>query len=211
MRPTTLKTILILLITSSAWGQTTIRGTTKITSDGVTSDTVNTSPNKDFENRINLGPINLSVYDLEIRCYTLTAMTNKRNLRIVKFTNDKWEAVEFEEKQKSSKVTRRELDPTMGYERFMTSLIDQNIFTLPNQSEVDKRIADSFASKKEALSSRPGVSDGYIITIEFKIDNKYRVYQFSNPDSYLRYYRNVDEFKNYSSIKNLFEEGLERK
>ncbi len=211
MRPTIIKTFLILFLTSSAWGQTTIRGTTTITSDGISSDTINNSPNKDFENRINLRPIDSSDYKLEIRLYRLTAVTNKRTLRIVKFYDDKWEGLEFEENRKSSKVITHVIAPTLGYATFLRNLIEQNIFTLPNQSEVDKRIENSYATKKEALSSRPYVMDGYIFTVEFKIEDKFRIYQFSNPDSYSKYYKNVEEFKNYSSIQKMFEQDLVRK
>ena len=210
MRPMTIKTIVILLIASSASGQTSIRGTTTITSNGITSDTINSSPNRDFQNRINLGPIDSSEYDFEIRFYKLTAARNTRNLRIVRFAHGEWVALEFEEKTKS-KIQRHVLVSTLGFDTFLTNLTKHNFATLPNQSDVDKKIQDSFGSKKEYWQSRPIIMDGYDFTIEFKIDGKFRVYQFSNPDSYLKGYKNVEEFKNYSSIQKLFEQDLVRK
>jgi hypothetical protein len=186
-----------IILDSDSPGQTTIRGKTTITSDGVTSDTVNSSPNKEFQNRINLGPIDSSDYDFEIRFYKLTAARNTRNLRIVRFAHGEWEALEFEEKAKS-KIQRHVLVSTLGFDTFLTNLTKHNFATLPNQSEVDKKIQDSFASKKEYWQSRPSIMDGYEFTIEFKIDDKFRIYQFSNPDSYLRYYKDVEEFEKYS-------------
>lgn len=209
MRLRTIKTIVILLIVSSAWSQTTIRGTTSITSDGIVSDTVNSSPNKDFQNRINLGPIDSSGYDFEIRFYKLTAARNTRNLRIVRFAHGEWEALEFDERTKV-KIQRHILVSTLGFETFLANLTKHNFATLPNQSEVDIKIQSSFGSKKEYLQSRPTIMDGYEFTIEFKVDEKFRVYRFNNPESYAKYYDNV-ELKDYVSIQKIFEGDLVRK
>lgn len=200
----TLKTIVILLLACSAWGQT------PITSEGVISDTVNNSPNRGFETKIDIEPINLVESDFEIRFYKLTSARNTRNLRIVRLVHGEWEALEFEEKAKS-RIQRHGLIATRGFDAFLTHLTTDNFTTLPNQSEVDKRIQDSFSSQKEYWQSRPSIMDGYQFTVEFKIDNKFRVYQFSNPDSYLKHYKDVEEFKNYSSIQKLFEQDLVRK
>lgn len=209
MRPTTIKTIFILLIATSAWGQTTIHGTTTITSDGVVSDTINRSPNRDFEKRINLGPIDSSSFDFEIRFYKLTAVTNKRNLRLVRFISGQWESFEFDENNKS-KIIKRPIVPTTGYDVFLINLTKHNFKSLPNHTDLDKKIQDGFATKKEYLQSRPSIMDGYEFTVEFKIGYKYRVYQFSNPESYAKYYDNI-ELKNYISIEKMFEKDFVRK
>ena len=201
MRPTTIKTIVILLITSSAWGQTTIRGTTTISSDGVVSDTINRSPNRDFEKRINLGPIDSSSFDFEIRFYKLTAVTNKRNLRLIRFIAGQWESFEFDVNNKS-KIVKRSIVPTIGYDMFLTNLTKYNFASLPDQIDLDKKIQDSFATKKEYLQSRPSIMDGYTFTVEFKIGDKFRIYQFHNPKSYAKSYDNV-EWKNYAKFLNL--------
>ena len=149
----TIKTIIILLFANSAWGQTAIRGTTTITSDGIVSDTINRSPNRDFEQRINLGPIDSSSFDFELRFYKLTAATNKRNLRIIKSINGDWEALEFDEDRKS-RIKERLIFPTTGFNTFLENLVKNNFSTLPNQIEIEKRIEDSYASKYEYLHSK---------------------------------------------------------
>lgn len=200
------ESLVVFLISSSAWGQTTILGTTIIVTDEIVSDTFNNAQHKEFENRIDLKPINLSDSNFEIRFYTSNAATNNKNLRIVRFANGQWEAFEFEERSRSLK--RHVLAPLLGYDAFVKKLIDQKILTLPNQSEVHKRIEDSFSSKKEALESRPSIMDGYEFTVEFKIGDKFRVYQFTNPNSYAKYYVKVEEFKNYVSVQKIFEKDL---
>jgi hypothetical protein len=209
MRPTTITTIIILFISISAWGQTIIRGTTTITSDGVVSDTINRSANRDFEKRINLGPIDSSSFDFEIRFYKLTAVTNKRNLRIVRLIAGQWESFEFDENNKS-KIIKHSVIPTIGYDMFLTNLTKYNFTSLPDQSDLDKKIQDSFATKKEYLQSRPSIMDGYEFTVEFKIADKFRVYRFHNPETYAKYYDNV-EWKNYISIQKMFVKDLVRK
>jgi len=210
MKTSAIALIAILTISALGWGQTTIPGTTIIIPDGITSDTINSAQHKAFENRISLTPIDLSNADFEIRFYTLAAATNNRNLRMAKFANGKWEAFEFEEKS-SSKIKTHTLIPTLGYETFIANLSQQKFTTLPNQSELDKKIQDGFASKKEYLQSRPSIMDGHNFTVELKVGDKFRVYQFDNPEVYARYYSNVEEFKNFAAIQKIFEQDLVRK
>jgi hypothetical protein len=205
----TVSTIVILLMTSVAWGQTAIRGMEIIVSDGIISDTINHSPNRDFEKRLDLEPIDSSGFDFEIRFYKLTMVTNKRNLRLVRFVAGQWESAEFDENHKS-KIVRHPAAPRVEYDVFLMNLMKCNFTALPDQREVDKKIEDSFPTKKEYLQSRPSVHDGYAFTIEFKIANKFRVYGFYNPEVYARYYDNV-EFKNYLAIQKMFENDLLRK
>ena len=49
------------------------------------------------------------------------------------------------------------------------------------------------------------VNDGESYSIEIKIDNKFRIYQFSNPEIYSKYFDNVSEFKDFLNIVNTFE------
>ena len=53
--------------------------------------------------------------------------------------------------------------------------------------------------------------DGESYTIEIKIGEKFRVYQFDNPDIYSKFYDNVTELKNYLDIVQTFDKLLERK
>ena len=150
MKHTTIKIILILFISNSALGQTTIRGTTTIITDEVVSDTINRSPNLEFEKRVNLEPINSSSFEIEIRFYKLTTVTNKRNLRLVRFINGQWESFEYDENKKS-KILKYTVVPTIGYHDFLTNLMTHNLAFNPDQIDLDRKIQDSFTSKKEYL------------------------------------------------------------
>jgi hypothetical protein len=134
---------------------------------------------------------------------------NKRNLQIIRLIAGQWESLEFDENNKS-KIIKHSVIPTIGYDMFLTNLTKYNFTSLPDQSDLDKKIQDSFATKKEYLQSRPTIMDGYEFTVEFKIADKFRVYRFHNPESYTKYYDNV-EWRNYISIQKLFEKDLVRK
>ena len=78
---------------------------------------------------------------------------------------------------------------------FETS-IKNNIFSLPNQSE---------------LKLQNVVDDGNWYTLSFKIGWKFRRYEFNNPDNYARNYGNVQELKNYSNIAKAFYDLFDKK
>ncbi len=53
--------------------------------------------------------------------------------------------------------------------------------------------------------------DGESYTVEIKIGDKFRVYQFDNPDIYSKFYDNVSELKDYLYIVQSFDKCLGRK
>jgi hypothetical protein len=211
MRPRTIKTFLILLISSSAWGQTTIRGTTKIETDGIISDSTNNSPNKKFEKRVNIKPINKSDYEIEIRFYKLTSLSNTRNVKIIKLKNDNWTALEYDEWNNPVKIKKYNLNAGLGLETFTLKLFNQKLISLPNQRELMGKMKKFTEVKGKQIESEINVMDGNSYTVEFKIGDSFRIYEFDNPDSYLRFYEDVEELKNYIAIKDLFEKDLTRK
>jgi hypothetical protein len=65
--------------------------------------------------------------------------------------------------------------------------------------------------KGKQMESEINVMDGNSYTVEFKIGDSFRIYEFDNPDSYSRFYKDIEELKNYVAIKDLFEKDLTRK
>jgi hypothetical protein len=210
MGPRIIKTAIILLFTTSLWGQTTIRGTTKIPTDGIISDTINNSPNKEFEKRIKIKPIDKSYNEIEIRFYKLTALSNTRNLRIITLKNDTWTALEYDEWNNPVKIKKYKLKIT-DFDSFTIKLLDQKLTSLPNQSELKDKMKKFTDVKGKRMESKIIVNDGHSYTIEFKMGDFFRIYEFDNPESYAGFYEDVAELKNYVTIKNLFESELSRK
>lgn len=52
------------------------------------------------------------------------------------------------------------------------------------------------------------VSDGYSYTVEIKVGDDFRVYQFDNPKPYADFYDDVEELKDYMALVEIFEQQL---
>jgi hypothetical protein len=211
MRIRIIQTIAILFISLSTSGQTTIRGTTKINIDGIISDSVNNSPNKKFEKRINIKSIDKSDSEIEIRFYRLTSLSNTKNLKIIKLRDKEWTSLEYDEWNNPVKIKKYKLNVMTDFESFTINLFDQNLTQLPNQDDLKDKMKKLTVRNGRQVEQRLSVSDGDSYTVEFRIGDKFRIYQFDNPDSYARFYDNVEELKNYIAIKDIFEKELTRK
>jgi hypothetical protein len=211
MRSTILTIGVIIFIISQVSGQTEIRGNTKIETDKFISDTINLSPNKEFEKRAKIKPIDKVNSDVEIRLYKLTSLSNTNNLKIIKLKNDKWTALEYDESNKPVKIKKHQLLAQNDFHGLFIKLLSENIIRLPRQSELKDKMRKFVTENGRQGEQKILVSDGYHYTVELKIGEGFRTYDFSNPDTYASFYDNVEELKNYVAITELFEKELTRK
>jgi hypothetical protein len=211
MRFTILAIITILLIAFQVYGQTEIRGTTEIRIDKIVSDTINLSPNKEFERRSKIKPIDKVDSDVEIRLYKLTSLSNTNNLKILKLKNNRWTAFEYDEWNHLVKINKHPLKAEDDFQSFFTKLLIQNITKLPNQDKLKDKMKKFFIENGRQGERKILVSDGYHYTVELKIGEGFRIYNFSNPDTYANFYDDVEELKHYVAITNLFDKELTRK
>jgi hypothetical protein len=58
------------------------------------------------------------------------------------------------------------------------------------------------------VERRISVMDGVGYTVEIKIGNKIRIFQFQNPESYSKFYDNVSELKDFATIAEVFKNDL---
>lgn len=210
MRLRIIQTFTILFFSLSAWGQTTIRGTTTITTDGIISDSVNNSPNRKFEKQVKIKPIDKSNSELEIRFYKLTSLSNTTNLKIIKLRNKEWTSVEYEEWNNPVRIKRYKLAAVPDFESFIRKLLEQNLTSLPTQQQLEGKMKKFTERNGRRRESKIAVLDGHSYTVEFKFGNSFRVFEFDSPDAYAKFYDNVEELKNYVVIKELFEKELIR-
>lgn len=84
-------------------------------------------------------------------------------------------------------------------------LVVNNIFSLPNQSDLNMEKYYYNPKTDEFIGEGMGVGCGAGYIIEFKIGDKYRRYNCSNPDLFAEFYPNVHELKNYVTIVLIFE------
>ncbi|MBX3242830.1 MAG: hypothetical protein KIT80_18145 [Chitinophagaceae bacterium] len=204
---------LLLLLGHISFGQTIIRGDIKILTDGIYGDNVNNSPNLTFNDRIKLVQIDKSISKIDIRLYRHHSLSNTKTLRRLFLIDTTWNAVEYNEWNKPIKIKKYNLKAVCGFDSLFLKLLSYNILILPNQSDLKSKMHKDVqvTAEGDTIEKKIHVLDGEGYTVEIKIENKFRVYQFDNPESYSRFYDNVTELKDYLSIVQTFEKFLVRK
>ncbi len=204
---------LVLLLGHISFGQTIIRGVTTISTDGIYGDSVNNSPNHVFNDRIKLVQIDKSSATVDIRLYRLHSLSNTKTLRRLFLVDTTWRAVEYDEWNKPVKIKKYKLKAKPNFGSLFSQLLSYNILTLPNQSDLKSKMRKVVGVDEDGyeIIKEFHVTDGESYTIEIRIGSNFRVYQFSNPDSYSKVYENVSELKDYLNIVQSFAKFLARK
>lgn len=203
---------LLLLLGQISFGQTIIRGNTKISTDIINGDNLNNSPNLAFNNRIKLVQIDKSPSKVDIRLYRLHSLSNTKTLRRLFLADTTWNAVEYNEWNKPAKIKKYKLRANHNFDSLFLRLLSYNILTLPNQSELKSKMRKDVqvTTDGDTTERKIHVIDGESYTVEIKIGDKFRVYQFDNPESYSKFYDNVSELKDYLNIVQTFDKFLAR-
>lgn len=179
--------------------------------DSVQSDSVNLSPNSDFEKKVGLTPIDKSANATEVRFYKLDELSGTRNLKIVAVKDSIWTALEYAEQNKPVKIKKYKLKAEQGQLRsLMQLLLNHNLAYLPNQAELEPKMKKYTDTVRGRAEQKIIVSDGESYTVEFKIGDTFRIYRFHNPKTYSDFYDDVQELKDYVAIVSLFENQLKR-
>jgi hypothetical protein len=205
--------LLLLLLGHISFGQTTIRGITKISTDGIYGDSLNNSPNLAFNDRIKLVQIDKSTARVDIRLYRHHSLSNTKKLRRLFMVDTTWNAVEYNEWNKPVKIKKYKLRAKASLDSLFLRLLSYNILTLPSQSELKNKMRKDVqvTADGDTTERKIHIMDGEGYTVEIKIEDKFRVYQFDNPESYSRFYDNVSELKDYLNIVQTFDKFLNRK
>lgn len=193
---------LLLLLGHVCCGQATIRGNTSISTDIIIGDSLNNSPNLVFNDRIKLAQIDKSSVKVDIRLYRLLSLSNTRTLRRLYIVDTTWNAVEYDEWNNPVKINKYKLRANPSFDSLFLRLISYTIMSLPNQSELKRKMRKDVQVTVEGDTTerKIHVLDGESYTVEIKIGNKFRVYQFDNPEIYSKCYHNVSELKDYLNI-----------
>ena len=204
---------LLLLLGHISFGQTIIRGVTTISTDGINGDSLNNCPNLVFNDRIKVVQIDKSSAKVDIRLYRLHSLSNTKTLRRLFMVDTTWNAVEYDEWNKPVKIKKYKLRAKPSFDSLFLRLLSYNILTLPNQSKLKSKMRKDVQVDEDGYTTerKIHVTDGESYTVEIKIGNKFRVYQFDNPESYSKFYDNVSELKDYLNIVQTFDKFLDRK
>ncbi|PVY40902.1 hypothetical protein C8E01_106244 [Pontibacter virosus] len=200
------------LLCEKSFSQIEIHGVTTLVTDGIKSDSVNLSPNKEFENRIKLKPIDKSGNRVEIRFYEHETLSSTKDLKVLELKGDSWTGTQYKESNYPKiRIKKFELVAQNGFEELVKLLLQNNLTRLPSQEELSLKMKKYAMLNGKRVEKAIQTTDGQSYTVEFKIGDKYRVYIFHNPDTYSSFYDDVQELKDFVAIKNIFETELKRK
>jgi hypothetical protein len=172
--------------------------------DSLQSDTVNTSKNEEFEIKAGLKPIDLTQNPLEIRFYVTEELSRNKTLKILYSTGNGWFAKRLTDLGDS--VTVEILTMQDGQVRAASRvLFNSNLGYLPDQEKLRTKMNKVEIINGRQVVKKHLVSDGQSYAIEFKHLDVYRIYRFNNPDIYSKLYPDIQEFKDYLSIVEIFE------
>ena len=175
----------ILVINSNLFSQTRLNNIEVLGTDSITKQCWPIY----FDSRFQLDPIAQSTKQIEIRLYELDGPQIK--CKILWFDGNTWNgrvALPLFADDNETTTLNRHLD----LDSILDSLVQNRIFTLPDQ---------------RLLSLDGWVTDGVQYCISYKIFNKYRSYDFANPDIFYTVFeknRSVKELVSYISIIRIF-------
>lgn len=144
---------------------------------------------------------------IEIRFTTSYAPTQIFEIIVLSYNNNSWEGKKYEFNTdtlyydstlnaNAGKIKIYQLHTTKGFDSFFESLKKNNIFSLPDQNDINDK--------------PKGPVCGIIHTLTFKAGDRYRTYQFSNPEYYIKKTKDKN-FKNYYNIRHLLSNELQKK
>lgn len=95
-------------------------------------------------------------------------------------------------------------EETKNLDSLFSELVSNNIFSLPDQSDLKMERYYYNPKTNEFMGEGMGVGCGAHYIIEFKIGDWYRRYSCSNPELFAEFYPNVHELKHYENIVQIF-------
>lgn len=161
-------------------------------------------------------------YETEIRVYQGGGITNYSSLfRMFKDRSEKWTAEFYEhyakvDGQVELRTEKRTLDSENDIEFIFQNLIRSHILDLPSLSEIQwklvtpgkiEKIKKTHRGKEvveyEFINNQILITDGEGFKAQLKGWNKTNEFSYSNPDSYLKYYPEIDELIYICEILNI--------
>ena len=204
MRKHIIGVIFVLGSYFSVFSQKTISDIQISKTDNLQSDSVNTSHNTEFEIKAGLQPIDQTQNSYEIRFYKTEALSGKKILKVLYSTKQGWVAKRLTDLGDSVKIET--LSMKDGEVRAASRvLFNSKLGYLPDKKKLETKMNKVDIVNGRQVVKKHLVSDGQSYAIEFKHLDIFRIYRFDNPDVYSKLYPDVQEFKDYLSIVDVFE------
>jgi hypothetical protein len=145
----------------------------------------------------------------------ITSSANKIEIRLISYTtpefisyylltfNQAWSVKYFVFNAKKGEFSPKPLSPS-NPEALFNRLATNNIFSLPDQKNL--KVEKQFFNKEtsEITFQNFTISHGINYIVEFKIGEKYRRYNYTNPIENAKFFPHVNEYRNMSAIIKAF-------
>lgn len=145
----------------------------------------------------------------------ITNSTNKIEIRLISYTtpefisyylltyNQTWSVKYYVLNAKKGEFYSKPLNPS-NPESIFNRLALNNIFSLPDQKNIkaEKQLFNKETS--EITFQNFSISHGVNYIVEFKIGEKYRRYNYTNPIENAKFFPHVNEYRNMSAIVKAF-------
>ena len=154
-----------------------------------------------------------SKYKIEIRFIThpLFHPTNDINLNYnTNFTvltyDNEWSANYYYYKAETDTLIYKDITQKTNIDTIFSNLVLNNIFSLPSDNHLKTEKYEYNLETNELIGSGMGIGDGICYCIEFKVSDRFRRYDFCNPNEYADFYPQIYELRNYANIVKTFKE-----
>jgi hypothetical protein len=206
------KLCILLLLGNICFSQSNSKSISNITKESFETDAIIRTPNLEFNKQIKIKQIDKSTSEVDIRFYSHYSLSNTKSLRRIYLDKEVWKIIEYDEWNNPKKIHKSELTPKVSLDTLYSKLLLHNILILPDQSELASKMHKPLELSEDGdgtmVERRISVMDGVGYTVEIKIGNKIRIFQFQNPESYSKFYDNVSELKDFATIAEVFKNDL---
>lgn len=160
-----------------------------------------TSVNRELGSKLGLASINASKSVIEIRLYSNIGFPGAQ---CVVLQYDKaWTATKYRLDAKDA-VVRSVLKPAAGIDAPVRSMIALNLFSLPTQASLNSGSYKLDLTTNEIKSSAIAISDAPCYTVQFKVGNNSREYNYCDPTAYGAFYKGQREYADFAYILKAF-------
>jgi len=162
----------------------------------------------------NIGFTDSLNYKKEIRIYRTSGMTNYTGIfRMYQDSTEKWRAELIDHYSKVTnqaelKIEKRKLKSKSKMDLVWLKIQKTNIQDLPNMAEIEWKLKKNPQIVKDmgetVLSwQKSSILDGEGFDVHIRWGKDFNRIYYSNPESYLRIYENVDELVYFNELLNL--------
>src|SRR6476661_3666889 len=187
-----MKNLFILLLSSNfSFGQLSLKSINTIENEIFQSDSIVKTSNSEYNKLIHISDITKSKSIVDIRFYIHYALSATTTLRRIYLDKGVWKTLDYNEWNNPPSIHNSTLIAKFSLDSLYSKLLSHNFLTLQGQKNIENKMNKPFVVSEDdgtMVEPRIRVMDGIGYTVEIKIRDKFRIYNFANPKSYSEFY-----------------------